>query len=336
MSGLPLAAFLDTPPLGELSQDALRAAGPQAAATLALWWPTLALCSAVLLGILIALGYALATSGRAVRSAPGDLSSLANREPGLVRAVSVGVALSTVALLGLVAASAATDRKLASLDTAGALQVHVIAHQWWWEFEYLDADVTRRFVTANELHLPVGRAVELVLDADDVIHSLWIPNLAGKRDLIPGHTQTLRLRADRAGVYRGQCAEYCGYQHANMALRVVAEEPGAFTAWADRMRAPAAAPATPLAQQGRAIFENGTCAMCHTVSGTPAAAKHAPDLTHLASRRRLAAETLENTHDLLARWISRPNALKPGVYMPDQAYSESDVQALTAYLETLK
>jgi cytochrome c oxidase subunit 2 len=250
--------------------------------------------------------------------------------------VGVAVVLITFALLGMIAASVATDRALLALPDEDALQIEVTAHQWWWEFRYADPDPSRRFVTANELHVPVGRPVTLTLEASDVIHSFWVPRLAGKRDLIPGHTTTLRFQADRPGVYRGQCAEFCGHQHAHMALLVVAEPPARYAAWAERQRQPAPPAANPTVQRGREIFEQRTCAMCHAISGTPAAATRGPDLTHVGGRRTLAAATIPNTRENLVRWIADPHHDKPGVNMPPHAYRRDELEALAAYLGSLR
>jgi len=246
------------------------------------------------------------------------------------------LALSTASLLGLVLLSVGTDAGLLRLDSRHALTIDVIAHQWWWEFRYTDPDPARRFVTANEMHVPVGRPVILQLTAEDVIHSFWVPNLAGKKDLLPGRVTELILRADRPGNYRGQCAEFCGYQHAHMAMSVVAEAPMAYDAWASLQRLPAAPPASLLAQEGREKFESGTCALCHTVRGMEAGGNHGPDLTHVASRQMLAAGTLRNSSDNLVRWISHPQTFKPGVNMPDQQLSAHDLGALVAFVSGLQ
>ena len=192
------------------------------------------------------------------------------------------------------------------------------------------------FVTANELHVPVGRPVLLSLRASDVIHSFWVPSLAGKKDLIPGRVTTVALRADRAGVYRGQCAEFCGLQHAKMALFVIADEPDAWQRWADAQRKPAAAPRTEDETRGQEVFETGTCAMCHAVSGTRAGGRHAPDLTHVASRMTLAAGAIPNDAAARAAWVLDPPAIKPGANMPATRLSPQDLAAVMAFLASLR
>jgi cytochrome c oxidase subunit 2 len=191
-------------------------------------------------------------------------------------------------------------------------------------------------VTANEMHLPIGTPVVLKVTSRDVIHSFWVPNLQGKRDLIPGYTTAIWLQADRAGTFRGQCAEFCGLQHAHMALDVVAEPVADFERWLDRMRQPAAAIQTGDAQRGRELFMTYRCAGCHTVRGTEANGQIAPDLTHIASRPTLGAGTLPNTSAHLAAWIRDSQASKPGNQMPPNPLDQGNLDALLAYLSTLR
>jgi cytochrome c oxidase subunit II len=315
-------------------QDILHPAGPQAEHIVHLWWLTVAICAAVFLAVLAAFFFALWRAPRSLEGTPPDLSTF--KKAAGVSVISA-VALSTVLLVFLIVASVATDRALARLPLDNALTVQVTGHKWWWELRYPDkSDPSREFTSANELHIPVGRPVLLQLKADDVIHSLWVPNLAGKKDLIPGRDATLQLRADKPGVYRGQCAEFCGHQHANMAFLVIAEPAEQYEAWAERQRQNAPEPADAQQKHGRELFVGGTCAMCHAIQGTPASARHAPDLTHLASRQTLAAGTLPNATGHLAGWILDPQRIKPGVNMPANPLSPDDLQALLAYLGTLK
>jgi cytochrome c oxidase subunit 2 len=214
--------------------------------------------------------------------------------------------------------------------------VRVTAHQWWWEVTYDDPQPERMFATANELRIPVGRPIVVTLDASDVIHSLWIPNLHGKKDLIPGRTSTIQFRADKAGEYRGRCAEFCGLQHAFMAFDVIAMPSEQFETWADAQRQPAGEPEDAAAQRGRELFLSGTCMMCHAIHGTTANARKAPDLTHIAGRAHLAAGRLPNTPQALAAWIADPQKIKPGANMPAHPISGDDLNALVAYLGTLR
>jgi cytochrome c oxidase subunit 2 len=322
--------------LAPVFQDALRSAGPQAAEIEKLWWFFVAVCAIVAVIVFAFLLHGLLKAPRADESAPADISGLSKHEGRLHRGVIWGVSLSTVALLVLLVASVHTDRALASLDVKDALHIKVTANQWWWEITYDDPDPSRTFVTANEIHVPVKRPVVVSLTSNDVIHSFWVPNLHGKRDLIPGHVLTMNLRADDAGTYRGQCAEFCGLQHAFMAFTVVADEPQAFEAWADAQRKPAPEPGDEKARRGKSLFLSGPCMLCHNISGTPASARKGPDLTHLASRPTLAAGTLPNNPDNLAAWIKDPQSIKPGVNMPANAFVPEDRDALLAYLGTLK
>jgi cytochrome c oxidase subunit 2 len=221
---------------------------------------------------------------------------------------------------------------LAGPTAPAALRIDVIGHDWWWEVRYPH----HGFTTANEIHIPVGQPVQLVLTSTDVIHSFWVPQLQGKMDLTPGRVTTLWLRADSPGEYRGQCAEFCGVQHAKMAFLVIAQPPDQFDAWLDRQRQPASAPAAPLARQGEAVFLRSNCIECHTIAGTSATGARGPNLTHLASRRTLAAGTLANNRGNLGGWIVDPQALKPGNHMPPSRLSPADLHALLAYLESLE
>jgi cytochrome c oxidase subunit 2 len=250
--------------------------------------------------------------------------------------VGIAIGLSLAGLLLLFGATVATDRALAQLPLRDGVHIRLTGHQWWWEATYDDPQPSNVFTTANELHIPVGRAIALTLEADDVIHSFWVPSLHGKKDLIPGRTATFTFRADEPGTYRGQCAEFCGYQHANMALVVVAESPQQYEAWLARARAPAPPPNTDLEKRGQQVFMSSTCAMCHAIVGTQANAMHAPDLTHFASRQTLGAGALHNDPSALAAWIADPQRIKPGVRMPANALPSQDMQALVAYLQTLK
>ena len=317
-------------------QDMLHAAGPQAAHIGELWNLTLAVCTLVLVAILVALAIALWQAPRSQAGTPPDLRPLQQAEPRPRRAVALALGASIVLLLVLLVGSVFTDRALARLELRDAVHIEVTGNQWWWSVRYDDADPSRIFTTANEMHLPAGRPVIVTLRSNDVIHSLWIPNLAGKKDLVPGRTATLSFRADRSGVYRAQCAEFCGLQHAWMALPVTVEPVERYELWAAQQRQPASPPADALARRGQQVFLGSTCVMCHNITGTEASARRAPDLTHLASRGTLAAGALPNDAQHLAAWISNPAAHKPGATMPAHAFSQPDLQALVAYLGSLK
>ena len=315
-----------------INQTVLSPAGIQASSIHALWLLMLWVCTAVFITVLTALVVAVVrgtgNSSKEESALPSDRS--------LTRSVGVGVALTVVTLLVLLVASVWTGRTVGSLHASTATTIAITGHQWWWEVQYEDAVPSRRVVTANELHIPMNRPVVLKVTSRDVIHSFWVPNLQGKRDLIPGYTTALWLQASRAGVFRGQCAEFCGMQHAHMALDVVAESDQEFAEWLDAMRRAGPDPPDQTVRKGRDVFMQARCAGCHTVRGTEAAAQIAPDLTHIATRSTLGAGTLPNTPDNLAIWIRDPQRVKPGNQMPPNPLAADDLQALVAYLETLR
>jgi cytochrome c oxidase subunit 2 len=215
--------------------------------------------------------------------------------------------------------------------------IRVTGHQWWWQLDYELSGTRGSFRAANELHMPVGRPVRLLLTAGDVIHSFWVPRLQGKMDLIPGDTNTLELEASRAGRFGGACAEYCGTQHARMSLTVVAEDSATFEAWAQAQRADGTRPADSVALAGQQLFLAGPCATCHTVRGTMARGEVGPDLTHIGSRLTIAAGALPNSLGNIAGWIANPQALKPGAAMPTlSAYDGTELRALATYVASLK
>ncbi len=213
-----------------------------------------------------------------------------------------------------------------------ALRIRVVGHQWWWEFQYSDLGVA----TATDLHLPAGRRVALELTAADVIHSFWVPGLGGKRDAIPGQVNRILLTPAAPGVYPGQCAEFCGVSHAHMRHAAVVQTLAEFQAWVDRQRAPAAEPAEgTAAARGKALFTQLPCVGCHTIRGVSGGTL-GPDLTHFGSRRTIAGGMLPNTPQHLARWLRNPAAVKPGALMPDLRLAEDQIQALVAYLGSLR
>lgn len=317
-------------------QDALQPAGIQAQQILDLWYLTLAICTLVFAAILAAFIYALWRAPRASELTAPDTSSLRQPEHGAKRAVIMAVLASAILLFVLLVADVMTDRALAQMPLSNGIHIELTGHRWWWEARYTADPPSRMFTTANELHIPVGVPVIISLKASDVIHSFWVPNLHGKKDMIPGRTTTITLRADKPGIYRGQCAEFCGMQHTKMALLVIAEPPADYEAWAERQRQPAAAPANETARRGQQVFMGTSCVMCHTVQGTEARGVLGPDLTHVASRRMIAAGTLPNTHGYRAAWVSDPQRIKPMANMPPATVSGEELQALLAYLDTLQ
>lgn len=276
---------------------------------------------------------------RRVSGELADDSPAAEHRHGRAMVWAVGVSFAV--LFVYLVAAVRTGGALALLTKPAprfdqTLTIEVTGHRWWWEFRYQDPVAAHQLTTANELHIPVGRPVRIIGRSADVIHSFWIPNLHGKRDLIPGYTQTGWLRADRVGVWSGQCAEFCGAQHAHMRMTVVTEPPAAFNAWYLAQLAPAAPPSDSSAQLGERIFLSHSCVMCHAVDGNPAGSNVGPNLTHLASRRTIAAGTLLNTRGNLAGWIVDPQRIKPGSLMPPQALTGDELNALLDYMRSLR
>lgn len=220
---------------------------------------------------------------------------------------------------------------VANVAADNNVQIRAVGHQWWWEFVYPDLNIT----TASELHVPVGGTITIDLESVDVIHSFWVPQLAGKTDVIPGKVNHTWFQADVPGTFHGQCAEFCGVEHANMRFDVVVETPEVFQAWAAQQQAAPTAKSG-AAATGEQVFLNGACIGCHTVDGTKAQGKVGPNLTHFATRRLFAGATMENTPENLARWITDPQAVKPGTLMPNLRLPNDQIAALVAYLESLK
>jgi cytochrome c oxidase subunit II len=302
-------------------------ASPQAGIIEWIWW--LAVWGATAVFVLTVGALAWATFRRNREASP-------DRDPRTHAVVLFLTGVTAALLLAFLVTDLFTHRALAESKGRGALEIQVTAQQWWWDVEYVDGTPSRRVHTANEIHVPVGRPIRIVTRSADVIHSIWVPSLQGKRDLVPAHETDLWLRVDEPGVYRGQCAEFCGYQHAKMRVRIIAQPAAEFEAWYAAQLTPAAPPADPTAARGRQVFLEGACVLCHTVRGTSAGARTGPDLTHLASRETLAAGVLPNTPSDLTRWILDPQAVKPGARMPPSALEGADLEALLAFLGSLR
>ena len=315
-------------------QSMLHSIGPQSARIERLWW--LMFWVSVAVQVLV-IAFAAFAAWRARGPSSDDLPEGAPRnDRRLLTGVGLATAASIATLFVLLVASVVTGRAMSAQRDETALVVEVTGYQWWWSVEYQHPEPEQRVRTANELHIPVGRTVAIKLLSTDVIHSFWVPPLHGKADLIPGHSTVLWLRADEPGVYRGQCAEYCGLQHAHMAFSVIAEDSDSFERWIQAQRVTAPEPSTEQSRRGRQIIQSGPCAMCHTVRGTAAGSRAGPDLTHVATRSTLAAGTLPNTRDNMLRWISDPQGVKPGNRMPPIRLSTDDLQAVVAFLQELK
>lgn len=253
-----------------------------------------------------------------------------NRGPKFI--LGLGVFMPVVVVSGILVYSLSVSYSLKAKaeNQEGAYKIIVTGHQWWWEVVYPDFGIT----TANELHIPAGKNVEIELRSNDVIHSFWVPSLHGKLDALPDHSNTLVVRADRPGVFRGQCAEFCGRQHALMGFHVVSLEERDFEEWVKTKQSPVAT-REPELLRGREIFFKAACDNCHSIQGTEADGKIGPDLTHIGTRLSLGAATIPNGHQELADWISDPQKAKPGNLMPPTPLSRKDLEALQKYLSSL-
>lgn len=314
------------------AHSALEPAGPEAKHILGLFDAYLDVSLLVFTLVIAALGFAL-----------GAKPALANEKkeppplgvPAKRRAVTWATLATVATLIGLLIASVATGHAMTP-SAQNPLRVEVIGRKWWWEFRYPMSGPTTRFTSAYELHIPVGRPVQLKLVASDVIHSFWLPSLAGKRDAIPGKDRVFTIQADKPGVYEGQCAEFCGVEHAHMRFLVVAESQAAFDQWRAHQIAAPAPPADPLRRRGLEVFMSSRCSACHTIAGTDALGTVGPNLTHFGSRKRLAMGTLANDPQHVRSWIADPQSAKPGVPMPGTPLNADDSQALQAYLGGLQ
>jgi cytochrome c oxidase subunit 2 len=312
------------------NQSMFNPQGPAARSIATLGWLLIGLTALVYVAVMIALGVAILRRRR--QDGPGTTRLL-------TRNVTIASGATVVVLVALAVMTFVADRGLNSPSGPGAITVDVIGHQWWWEFQYRDVSPQDFVTSPNELHIPVGVPVVLRAASRDVIHSFWVPNLHGKRDLIPGEVTHTWIQADTPGVYRGQCAEFCGVQHARMAFGVVAEPMSAFLAWIQHQRQPAApveADASSEVKRGYDVFMQGPCVTCHTIRGTDAGSRVGPELTHVGSRMTLAAGTLPNTRDHLTEWVRNAQSIKPGTRMPAMALSRDDHAALITYLRSLR
>jgi cytochrome c oxidase subunit 2 len=310
-------------------QSTLEPASRQSHDIALLWWWMLAAGALVFFGAVAMLGVAWFRRGT-----PG-LPWFGERErvpQALV--LFFGIAVPAVALIALFGVSDVyvIGETSPPAPRTTAMTIDVIGHQWWWEARYPGTPV----VTANEIHIPVDTRVDVIATTDDVIHSLWVPQVNRKIDMIPGYRNRVLFDADRIGVFRGQCSQFCGVQHAHMALELVVQPSTAYRAWLASESAPSRPPTTAIEQAGEHVFMTSACASCHRIAGTPAQGEIGPDLTHVASRATLAADTIPNTPSELAAWIRNPQAIKPGDRMPDLGLPENEISELVAYLDSLR
>jgi cytochrome c oxidase subunit II len=303
----------------------LAPAGPAAQTLSTLWWVLFAIAAIVFVVVMGLLSYALFRRRRAGGSVGGTVGS-----SRFFVAIGGGL-VPAIILVGVMIYTVSVQRAL-SMPSEPALRVQLIGHQWWWEVRYPDEGV----VTANEVHIPAGTPVLFELTSADVIHSFWPPQLQAKMDMLPGQTNTTWLTADQPGVYRAQCAEYCGLQHAHMGLMIVAEPEQQYAAWIQGQRENAPRPADPVLKQGEQVFLGSACVYCHTIRGTVATGKIGPDLTHIATRQTIGAGILPNNVGNLSGWIVNSQTIKPGNQMPPMYLNGDDLNAVVAYLQSLR
>lgn len=304
--------------------------GPAASTISNLSWILIGMGTLVYVGVCGFLIAALYRKNKARKDDDTARDSDASSGSGIV--VWGGIVMPAVVLMVVFGLAVSTLIALSSAAHEDELVIDVVGHQWWWEVSYPEQGI----ITANEIHVPVGQPVRINLTAAGVIHSFWVPQLHGKLDMVPGHTNTFTIQADAPGEYRGICAEFCGIQHTRMLFLVIATPTEEFDAWLAKEATPAREPSSETAAAGRDIFMDSTCAQCHAIAGTEAAGRLGPDLTHFASRREIGAGTLKNNRGNLAGWIIGPQELKPGNLMPATALSGEDLQALLDYMETLE
>jgi cytochrome c oxidase subunit 2 len=321
-------------------QDYLHTGGEAAARIASLGWFALLSFSATVVVMWILIGWiAVRRRGTFAEHAPVDAGGGQNwilvgglAIPAAVLAILFVTTMETLSAFPMQHLGAGNPE-----ICTDAGQILVTGHQWWFDAEYGYPEVNRNFKVTTELHIPVGKPVDILLQTRDVIHSFWIPKLHGKVDLVPGQVNHVRIQADAPGVYQGECGEYCGEQHAHMRLLVVAQSDQEYAAWVEQQRRPGAESDWNEAQRGREVFMSAACPLCHTVRGTPALGQIGPELTHVASRRRIAGGMLENNTANLEAWITHAQSLKPGAQMPDLTqFTGRDLRALVAYVQSLR
>lgn len=318
---------MTSPPTAPLDYFS-HAAGPAAYGTQQLGWVFTGICIAVCLIVTALLTFAI------LRRRPHEEARHIVHGGRGLHWIGVGTLISTIILFGMGLYALVVLNQAARPPQTPALTIQVTGYDWWWKAQYPATTNAPAFETANELHIPVGVPVMVELQSADVIHAFWVPQLAGKTQMIPGLTNHQWFQADKPGIYRGQCTQFCGQQHAHMAFEVVADMPDDFARW-QAAQARDARPATAETQQGEKIFMN-QCAGCHAVRGGDAHGGHGPNLTHLATRRLLAAGIMENNPDTRMDWVMHVQSIKPGARMPNFSLKQSEATSLSAYLNSLR
>jgi cytochrome c oxidase subunit II len=331
-----IASFITVPGFSG-RQTPLDPAGPQALqiehTLFLIFWIT-SIVTVIVFSVLIAGVFRQRPSVDALPP-PIDVDPKVERRATWMVGGSIG--LTVVLLFVMLISSFRTSHQTAALADSPAVKINVYGHEWWWEVEYpIDEQPYRMVRTANEIHVPVGTVIDIHGTSRDVIHSFWAPNIHGKKDLLPGYWNDLTLRVDHPGTWRGQCAEFCGLQHAHMAFSIVAQSQKDFDDWYVAQLKPAPEPSTLQTQHGKQVFLSHSCVMCHTVRGTSASATVGPDLTHIASRTTIAAGTLVNNKANLTGWVANAQSIKPGCRMPPNPMPAGDLNDIVTYLESLQ
>jgi cytochrome c oxidase subunit II len=331
-----LVAAYQAASLNPGQHSALDPAAPQAAQIAWLYWVIFWIC----FGAFVLTVAAFARGAARTYTPQSEPLPPIKEHPADRRAawfVGTAIAVTVLSLFAVLFMSVITGKQVEGATTQkNALTIQLTGHQWWWEAEYPNSQADLTITTANEIHVPVGKTIVILTHSSDVIHSFWAPSITGKRDLVPGYSSAFSFTLNKPGIYRGQCAEFCGLQHAHMGFAVIAEPEDQFEAWEKQQVAPGRDPSTPDEIRGREVFLTHDCIMCHTIRGTDAGSRVGPDLTHIGSRNMLAAETLPNTRGALAGWISDPQRIKPGNRMTANPMQPDDLQALITYLESLQ
>jgi len=313
----------------------LHPAAPQAGNIEWLYWVIFGVLTAVFVLMIAGFTWAGAKTGVAT-SHPLPIMEDKEGDHRARWVVGLAMGVTVVTLFVILVISVVTGKRIHGPTSKNPVTIQVTARQWWWEITYPNPQADQTITTANEIHVPVGAPIVVLTNSKDVIHSFWAPSITGKRDLIPGYSSAFWFQVDQPGTYHGQCAEFCGLQHAHMGFSVVAEPVDQFQAWQQQQLKAAAEPSTSEAVRGHDVFLTHACLMCHTIRGTDAGSHVGPDLTHIAGRNMIAAETLPNTVGALAGWIVDPQRIKPGTRMSPNPLAPDDLQALIVYLRSLQ
>lgn len=335
-----VAAVLLAACASDAPQDSLDPAGPYARTIDDLFRPVFWIA----VGVFVLVEGLLVAAMIKFRARPGR-SDKVKQVHGNTRLEIAWTILPALLLAGVAVPTVGTLFELSRRPSGDVLEITVVGKQWWWAVEYPQLDPP--VVTANEIHIEADLPVYLTLESDNVIHSFWVPRLAGKQDLVPGRSENLLIQADEPGTYLGQCAEFCGIAHWNMRFVVIAHDEAGFDAWVEGQQSDPPEPTGDLAQRGRELFLEGSfpgedgmtggqCIACHAPPGTGTVQAQGPDLTHFASRQTFAGSILENTPENLARWLADPPEVKPGSLMPDYGLTQEEIDALVAYLMSLE